>query len=579
MPSFFSKFTPTSRRLLWLLVLWQLIAVMLLALGVWPEWVAWVNVGLTAVYLLFAETFDGLLLLIASIPFFVVVPNPYSAVLASWRLLFVWLFVLWVIRTFVKQRQYIQRIKHFRQIYREAKILEQSKLELFWVTLRRIDSRFLPWDKYLALFLFVSVLSLIFARFPVQSLKQMAFLINVYLLYMVLINVTTTREKVIDLIKYAAASVTIIVLLGYVQFIATLFVRPYYFWQYWATMVSRVYYGLPLSNVLIYSNSWFSYTAGRQELRMFSIMPDSHSFAMVAVFAIGFLLALVCYWRRDKTPGLPLWRKMNTRNYWTWYLIRFTGLAVILSGTRGVWVGMLPPLLLSGWLWWRRLARPLMKKVFLAESLIILFFLLSPLINYGLNVFRVSQFKENFLGRAASIYDLSEDSNVGRLIIWRDSLTYALIHPFGVGAGNFVVSLVRDVRPGATYEQLADQRNLRYNVPQKFVTAHSLYLNILVELGFAGLLVFAVFWWEYFSTAWRFIKEHRSEDNIFVMFVLSLAFTMLWFVVYGIFDVTLLNDKVLMYFFISLGTAGIILRRYDSFEESRLPQPDRTTSA
>jgi O-antigen ligase len=222
------------------------------------------------------------------------------------------------------------------------------------------------------------------------------------------------------------------------------------------------------------------------------------------------------------------------------------------------------------------MARPLMKKVFLAEILIILFFLLSPLINYGLNVFRVSQFKENFLNRAASIYDLSEDSNVGRLIIWRDSLTYALIHPFGVGAGNFVVSLVRDVVPGTTYDQLADQRNLRYNVPQKFVTAHSLYLNILVELGFAGLLVFAIFWWEYFSTAWRFIKEHQSEDNIFVMFVLSLAFTMLWFVVYGVFDVTLLNDKVLMYFFISLGTAGIILRRYDSFEEARLPQPDQT---
>ncbi len=574
MPSFLSKLTLTSRGLLWLLVLWQLIAVMLMGIGVWPYEVAWVNLGLTAIYLLFAETIDGLLLLIVSIPFFIVVPNNYFAGLSSWRLLFIWLFTLWVIRTLFQQKQYIQRIRHFRQIYREARILEQSKLELLWVTLRRIDSRFLPWDKYLALFMFVAVLSLIFARFPAQSVKQMIFLVNVYLLYIVLINVTTTRERVIDLIKYSAASATIIVLLGYAQFIATLFARPYYFWQYWATMVSRLYYGQPLSNVLIYSNSWFSYTAGQQELRMFSIMPDSHSFAMVAVFAIGFLLALACWYRRDKTPGVSWWRKMNTRNYWTWYLIRFTGLAVILSGTRGVWVGLLPPLLLSGWLFWRRFARPLMKKVFVAEALIILFFLLSPLINYGLNVFRFSQYKENFLDRAASIYDLSEDSNVGRLIIWRDSLTYSLIHPFGVGYGNFVVSLVRDVPPGTTYEDLASERNLRYNVPQKFVTAHSLYLNILVELGFAGLLVFAMFWWEYGSTVWRFIKEHRDEDNIFVMFVLSLAFTMLWFVFYGIFDVTLLNDKVLMYFFISLGITGLILRRYESFDESRVPQPE-----
>jgi len=572
MLSLSSQFAPTSRRVLWLLVLWQLIAVMLMAIGVWPYWVVWVNIGLTAVYMLFAETFDGLLLLVASMPFFVVVPNSYSPSLPSWRLLFIWLFLLWVIRTFVQQKQYLTRIAHFRQLYRQAQILEQSKLELLWTTLRRIDSRFLPWDKYLALFMFIALLSLIFARFPWQSIKQMIFLVNVYLLYVVLINVATTRERVIDLIKYAAASATMIVLLGYAQFIATLFAPTYYFWQYWATMVSRLYYGLPLANVLIYSNSWFSYTQSKPELRMFSIMPDSHSFAMVGVFAIGFLLALVCWYRRDKRPGISLWQKINTRNYWTWYLIRFTGLAVILSGTRGVWVGMIPPLLLSGWWYWRGwLARPLMKKIFLAEVLIILFFLLSPLINYGLDALRVAQFKENFLGRAASIYDLQESSNIGRLIIWRDSLTYALVHPFGVGYGNFVVSLVRDVRPGMAYEELASERNLRYNVPQKFVSAHSLYLNILVELGFAGLLVFFIFWWEYFSTVWRFIKEHSDQDNIFVMFVLSLAFTMLWFLVYGIFDVTLLNDKVLMYFFISLGVTGIILRRYESYEESRTP--------
>jgi len=49
------------------------------------------------------------------------------------------------------------------------------------------------------------------------------------------------------------------------------------------------------------------------------------------------------------------------------------------------------------------------------------------------------------------------------------------------------------------------------------------------------------------------------------MFMVSIALTMLWFLVYGIFDVTLFNDKVLMYFFISLGLTGIIARRYESF--------------
>jgi|GEM_PF-793101 len=576
----FFQFAFTPRRVLWMIVLWQLISVMLMALGVWPDWVVWFNLALCSLYILRSETYEGLLLLIASIPFYVALPVARLQFMPTWRLLFILLFAVWAFRTFLQQRQYFHRLVHFRKLYRESLILEQPRLDFFWTMVRRVDSRFLPWDKFLALFVFVALLSMVFARFPLQSLKQIIFLVNVYLIYIVLINTATTREKVIDLIRYAAASSTIIILLGYVQFIATLFVRPFYFWQYWAVMVSRVYYGLPLANVLVYSNSWFSYSGGQQELRMFSIMPDSHSFAMVAVFCIGFCLALVSWYKPAKQMSPRPWLGVfSTRNYYLWYLIRFTGLAVILSGTRGVWVGMAAPIVVAGYLYIRKFARPMMRKVLLAEALIILFFILSPFINYGLNWFRVSQFKENFIERAQSIYDLSEESNVGRLVIWKSSLGYAVTHPFGVGYGNFVVSLVRDIPPDAHYGDVANEKNLRYNLPQKFVSAHSLYLSILVELGFAGLLAFGVFWWEYGLLAWRFIREHSAEDNVFTMYVISLAFTMLWFLVYDIFDVTIFNDKVLMYFFISLGITGIILRRYGSFEEGRAdkmhlpPQP------
>jgi O-antigen ligase len=566
----FLKFVFTTRRILWMLVLWQLVSVLLMALGVWPDWLVWVNLALAALYILGTETYDGLLLLVASIPFFIALPDPRLQFMPTWRILFILLFGVWAARTYLQQRQYFHRLLHFRQLYREARILEQSKLDFFWTMVRRVDSRFLPWDKFLALFLFVALLSTVFARFRVQSLKQIIFAANIYLIYVVLINTATTRERVVDLIRYAAASATIIVLLGYVQFIATLFIRPFYFWQYWAVMVSRLYYGLPLANVLVYSNSWFSYSGGQQELRMFSIMPDSHSFAMVAVFCMGFCIALLSWYKPAKQMSPRPWLGVfSTRNYYMWYLVRFAGLAVILSGTRGIWVGMIAPIVLAAYFYAKKFARPMMRKILLAEALIILLFVLSPFINYGLNWFRVSQFKENFIQRAQSIYDLSEESNVGRLIIWQSSLGYAVTHPFGVGYGNFVVSLVRDIPAGATYADVAGEKNLRYNLPQKFVSAHSLYLNILVELGFAGLLAFAVFWWEYAVVVWRFIKQHGGEDNIFTLYVVSMAFTMLWFLVYGVFDVTLFNDKVLMYFFISLGITGIIIRRYGSFEESR----------
>jgi hypothetical protein len=196
----------------------------------------------------------------------------------------------------------------------------------------------------------------------------------------------------------------------------------------WSLLISKAYYGLGLSNILAYSNSWFSYQGDTQSLRMFSIMPDSHSFGLVAVFAIAFLLPFVylypSLWRQGKS-----WREILTsKNMYVWDLVRFSGLAIILSGTRGLWVGMLPAMGLSVAAYFANVMRPVMRKLLLSFLMIILFFAASPLINQGLNWLRVSSFEENFLDRARSIYDLEEHSNVGRLIIWRDSLKYITMY-------------------------------------------------------------------------------------------------------------------------------------------------------
>ncbi len=566
-----------TRKILWIIVLWQFISVLLMGLGVWPDNVVWVNVVLIAAFIALTDPFDGLLLVIASIPFYVVIPNPYFASMPMWRILFVWLFIVWAGRTAIRQRDYFQKLIRFRQMYRRAREMKASKWELIMNTLARIDSRFMSWDKYLALFLFVLILSVLFAHFKLHAIKQIIFLINIYLVYVVLINATTTRERITDLIKYSAISTAIIVFLGYVQFIATLFSSPYYFWQYWAEMISRLYFGQPLANVLIYSNSWFSYTSGGQSLRMFSIMPDSHSFGMIAVLCMGFCLPLLSYYSGGKMTHVnpkALWKVLTHRTYYIWYAIRFSGLAVILSGTRGIWVGMLPTLVISLYLYFRKFAVSMMKKVVIAQLLIILFFILAPAINYGLQQLRISRYEENFIDRARSIYDLGEDSNVGRIIIWKESLVYSALHPFGIGYGNFIVSIVRDVPPNYSFDQVSNEKNLRYNLPQKFVSAHSQYLNLLVEIGFAGLLSFLLFFGKALSAMWVFIQKHKNEENIFTMMVISMAMVFIWFLAYGIFDVTLFNDRILMYFFIALGTVGLILRRYDSQSEA-FPEKSR----
>src|SRR5205823_5141623 len=126
-----------------------------------------------------------------------------------------------------------------------------------------------------------------------------------------------------------------IVLLGYVQFAGTFLTTTYYFWQYWATMISRVYYGQTLSDTLVYSNSWFTFPKGAPPaLRMFSILPDSHAFAVIAMFAIPYAAALL-FLARSK------WQKILL-----WIFVALAAAAITFSGTRGVWAGILAPLVL-----------------------------------------------------------------------------------------------------------------------------------------------------------------------------------------------------------------------------------------
>ncbi|MCC7356558.1 MAG: O-antigen ligase family protein [Candidatus Doudnabacteria bacterium] len=562
MNKFIAQFT--TERVIWLLVLWQLISVLLMALGVWPQSMAWLTFGLLSVVILFIRPFDGLLLFIISMPFYVVLPNPYFDSLSMWRPLAVVLFVSWVMRLYVVHHQY------FLKVFMVRKYKEPFKLKTITNFIKVVDSNFMWWDKYLAAFIVIALISTFFARFPEESIKQIIFLLNAYLLYIVVINSVTDRLQVKKLLHYLAASTGIIVALGFVQLIATFFTSQYYFWQYWAIMISSLYYGTGLADILAYSNSWFSYTGSTPTLRMFSIMPDSHSFGMVAVLLATFLIPLTFIYYK---PGIS-WRNpkalFGSKNYFLWNVIRLSGLAVIFSGTRGLWVGMLVPFVISIALYVKNISRPVFRKAIFAYLLVILFFVLSPFINQGLNYVRQAGLEEKFLDRAASIYDLQESSNVGRLIIWQDSLIYGIHHPLGVGYGNFIVSLVSDIPEGTSFEQAGEGKNLRYNLPQKFVTAHSLYLNILVELGIFGLLAFGLFCLEFFRRVWKFVLKSKDEKMVYNSFVIVFALTFLWFMAYGVFDVTIFNDKVLLYVLSALGLSGIIMKRYEMFRQEEL---------
>ncbi len=516
-----------------LAVLWQLISIALVSVGVWSQLVAVANLFLLAILFVILPRVNALGLFLLSLPFMIALPGVYISALVGmpmWRLLVIWLFVVALAKYVIDLTRAGSKGRDF-SITREIKTFWKERLQV--------------WDKWLLVLLGLGVLSLLVARYPTHGLKQIIFIINIYLLYLIYLLVVETSEHYKSLLLYLKYSLLITVLLGFVQYVLSLFYTPYYFWQYWATLVSSSYYGKSLAEVLAYSNSWFSADGGGQSLRMFGILQDTHAFSVIVIFALAFFLA-------------KSFSKEIFKSWKFWLGLVALCFAIIASGTRGVWLSMLAPAVVVIFLMIHYKVRVLAILPLISYGLVIILFVLSPFISMGLNWVRTVNSDDNFLERAGSIYDLDESSNVGRLEIWKSSLDYAIHHPLGTGYGNFISSIA-DTK-NESFEQVADQKNLRFNLPQKFITAHSLYLHLLVELGLLGLMAFGAIWLGFFKKVWTYLRSVKFESTDQSQLLLNIGLALIWLLAYGLFDVTILNERVLLYLMALMAVVNFLLR-------------------
>ncbi len=563
-----------------LFLLWQLFSVYLMVVGVWTSSVAWVNVGLIILFIVYAPAFEGLLLVVASMAFYIVLPQQYSDTLSMWRP---------VVGVLFLKALMTSGVPHLSRGWPWPPAVEFGRLKLA-PTVKKYWSTLSMYEKIAIVMFAFAVLSLTLAQYPLRGAAQLVFLLNTALVYPIVIWTVKSKEQFIRLLKAGAVSTGIIIAIGYVQFAATLFSTAYYFWQYWALRVASLYYGLSIAKVLQYSNSWVTVSGEEKTLRMFSIMTSSHGFAMVCVFFLAFALPLVymSFSRRSSTlrslrlgerestssqttgttkvsAGMPTMdprlREDGNRGNWWWIGVVLACLALILSGTRGVWAGMIPALFLVGVLyygkWFKVGFRTLVAPIFVAMLLVVVLFEVSPVLDRGFTWVRHAG-GESTLDRLGSIVDPNETSNAGRLEMWKAASKYALHHPFGVGYANFVVTLSGG--KNVSFEEAASQENTLYNLPQRYITAHSLYLQLLVELSMVGLLLFGLFWLLFFHETWKYLLARVQQTSPETIFIASSAIIFVWFLAYSVFDLTWLNDKILLYTFLALGLARIALK-------------------
>lgn len=498
---------------LYIFFAFEILIVVLMSLGFLPRWFAWpLTVGLAA-YVIFASLDDALFLFIASIPLFVALPVTLTFdSMSNWRILLAVLFLA----LFFKRGISIAFVRQKSESWLKGiKVIQKHKHYLM---------------EYLAgLFLILGVLSLFAAVDVVAGVKKPLFLINVFLLFVVIRNIVKTKEAVLRIARalFVAAAITLFV--GYGQFISIFFTSLYNFWQWWAGNVIPVFYGRALGELLAVSNTWFSYYADRPpSLRLFSVFPDSHSFGLFMVLSVPILFTVF----------------YGKKKFGYYSVLALFLSAVILSGSRGIWLSAVLPFAAGLFLFFKKSdwksASPVglwpraLKQILLSfAALVLLFPVVSVLLGASQESpeggYAPSSFALAF-ERAKSISDVSETSNLSRLEIWQKSLKAISQRPLlGVGMGNYPRVLEQEIEAG-----------------KKGASAHNLYLDVASEAGIAAGLVLILIFVEMLRISHQILKQ--SKEPVFSVFAASFGLYIFWVLGYNLFDVVLLNDKVLLFF-------------------------------
>jgi len=174
------------------------------------------------------------------------------------------------------------------------------------------------------------------------------------------------------------------------------------------------------------------------------------------------------------------------------------GLAMLLTLSRGAWLGLAAALGIMSMLVSRRTAAIVALGVFLASVALLLssFHLLPPSL-----VERATNFLPYVGAWDITHVEITPQNFalIERLAHWRAAWLMFAAHPWsGVGFGNYAVAYPAVALPDWT---------------NPLGHAHNYYLNVLAELGLGGLLAYLALWGAAFRMAWQAIRRNRGLER------------------------------------------------------------------
>jgi len=515
MPKTFEKLlTPLN-----IVFLLQLIVVGLIAIGVVEREASLALLAVVLFFLFFSSLEDSLMYTVRTIPFFVALPLTESFdSFNMWRIVVGVVFLKWFLS---------RNLKSWVYSFNLGKYWRDHQFEFFAVIV-----------------LTLSVSSLLAASDLAAGLKRIIYFANIIVLYPVVKSVLTQERITLErFMKNISIGVLLVAAVGYLQLQSAFNWDFMKFMNFWALNVQNGFYGEAWSSIVYQANTWFAYLGGGGlRLRIFSTFPDSHSMPLYLLMGLISFLPFVV----SKISG-----KFNFINLVLLLCIPLILFVLILSGTRGIWLGVVFPIfVLLGLFLWKKVEHKQLLKT--GVAVLLLFLLLIPVASY---LYTISQFRpagageeeEAFLRRLRSSISLTETSNSARIEIWLSTLISFQKTPLlGVGIGNFPVVLNQDI-----------------SLQKAGSSAHNLYLNVAAEIGFVGGVIFGLALLLLLGRAFQIFQKGKNDFvRMFGMFALLF---LVWIFGYSLTDAALFDGRAFLLFVV---TAAMVTAVYEKVRKN-----------
>lgn len=350
-------------------------------------------------------------------------------------------------------------------------------------------------------FLFFTSLSLIASQNIEWSLRKLAFLFSIFPIYFIVSGIIQNKQRVEKVIKYLVWGTGIAAIIGFIQFLLQFILGLDKSLKLWAS-VTPYFLGSSFSQAVLENPSWLVNVSGRDIFRAVSLFPDPHMFSFYLGIALPWALALYFF--------SPQRKKIYLFLFFVMLIVDF------LTFSRGGYLGILAGIIFAAAILWKKIGKKHKKRLILALAAIIL----------------IISIPNPISKRFLSSFDLSEGSNIGRLMTWKKSVSIIQNNAlFGVGLGNYSL----EIKPSAGYREP--------------IYSHNLYLDIASETGIINAFIWIAL---IFASIISYL--HKSKKNVFY---LGGAISLVIFSVHSLFETSLFSVRVLPLLLIIIALSAI----------------------